>query len=564
MESGFWQIIPKTCRRRGISVAVTIFLRALLNFVGVATLLPVLMLLLDKDGAQSNSLFLSIRETLGMNSYINFTIVVCGLALLIIILKNLAVIRLYSFERDYIFTLYKHLSKRLYETYYSRGLHFIKHSNSAILTRNINGVCLIFVSGVLKPIATILGEGLLLILIIATLVWFNPIVALFAIAVVLPIGAIFYLLLRRNINNLGKQENELQRRKSRIVAETFRGYADIEIGGAFDLISKRFDEAMEEIISIRKRHATLSMLPQVFTETGLMLGLILFIAISLMLPNNDISLLFGLFTIATIRLIPSLRAIMSSWSTIRFNRYTIDILREVETAAVLPTENSVEKIIFNNAIELRNISFKFEDSDSNIITDLSLTIRKGEHIGIRGKSGVGKTTLFNLLLGLYRPSSGEIVVDGKSLVTEDIRKWQNSIGYVPQSVFITEGSIAENIAFGQNKDDIDYNRINEVVEIADLNHFIDSLPKGINTKISEQGNNLSGGQRQRIGIARALYKNCEILLLDEATSSLDGKTEESINSAIERLSNNNRALTIIIIAHRESTLQYCDRIITLE
>ncbi len=564
MERGFWDIIPHSYRRRGIGVALTIFLRALLNFVGVATLLPVLMLLLNPENAQLNTLLDTIRQVLGIDSDTNFTIIVCGLALCIILLKNISVIRLYSFERDYIFSLYKHLSKALYATYYRRGLHFIKHSNSTILTRNINSVCLIFVSGYLKPIATILGEGLLLVLVVATLVWFNPFVALLAIAVILPIGALFYLLLRRNINNLGKQENELQRRKSKIVAETFRGYADIEISGAYELMSKRFDEAMNDIISLRKRHATLAMLPQMFTETGLMLGLILFVVVNLILPNKEVALMFGVFAVATIRLIPSLRAIMTNWSTIRFNRFTLDTLKEIEYDNLEDVEYSDTRINFSDSIVLRNISFKFDDSDSNTITDFSLSVHKGEHIGIRGASGIGKTTLFNILLGLYRPTSGEIVVDGKRLSEANIRSWQNSIGYVPQSVFITEGSILENIVFGHSVDNIDYNRINEVVEIADLKRFIDALPEGINTKISEQGENLSGGQRQRIGIARALYKNCDILLLDEATSSLDGKTEESINTAIERLSNSNNALTIILIAHRETTLQYCDRIITLE
>lgn len=564
MERGFWDIIPQSYRRRSIGVALTIFLRALLNFVGVATLLPVLMLLLNPEGAKPNGLLDTIRQALGIDSDTNFTIIVCGLALCIILLKNISVIRLYSFERDYIFSLYKHLSKALYATYYRRGLHFIKHSNSTILTRNINSVCLIFVSGYLKPFATILGEGLLLVLVVATLVWFNPIVALLAISVILPIGILFYLLLRRNINNLGKQENELQRRKSRIVAETFRGYADIEIGGAYELMSKRFDEVMSDIISLRKRHATLAMLPQMFTETGLMIGLILFVVANLIIPNKEIALMFGVFAVATIRLIPSLRAIMTSWSTIRFNRFTIDTLKEIEYNNLEEVEYSDKKIDFSDSIELRNISFKFDDSDSNTITDFSLSVHKGEHIGIRGVSGIGKTTLFNILLGLYRPISGEVVVDGKSLNETDIRSWQNSIGYVPQSVFIAEGSIAENIAFGHSVDNIDYNRINEVIDIADLKQFIETLPEGINTKISEQGENLSGGQRQRIGIARALYKNCDILLLDEATSSLDGKTEESINTAIERLSNTNNALTIILIAHRETTLQYCDRIITLE
>jgi ABC-type multidrug transport system fused ATPase/permease subunit len=195
---------------------------------------------------------------------------------------------------------------------------------------------------------------------------------------------------------------------------------------------------------------------------------------------------------------------------------------------------------------------------------MSLEIHKGERLGIRGASGAGKTTLFNLILGLYRPTSGEIFIDGESLDSRNIRKWQNTIGYVSQSVFIADMTLAENVAFGQAPEQIDYQRVERALELAELRSFVDTLPDGLQSRIGEQGSRLSGGQRQRIGIARALYKNCDILFFDEATSSLDNRTEENINSAIRRLSTENESLTIVVIAHRESSLEYCDRIITIE
>ena len=215
-------------------------------------------------------------------------------------------------------------------------------------------------------------------------------------------------------------------------------------------------------------------------------------------------------------------------------------------------------------IELRNVSFKFDDAQRPTIENLSFTIKRGERLGIRGASGVGKTTLFNLILGLYRPTSGVIIVDGLELTQERMAKWHNSIGYVSQSVFISDGTLAENIAFGVDEQNIDYRRVNEAIAQANLMEFVESLSKGINTPIGEQGSRISGGQRQRIGIARALYKGCDIMLFDEATSSLDEVCEESINESITRLKEQNPNLTIVVIAHRESTLEYCDRVITLE
>ena len=561
--SRFWDIIPHSFRRRTLGVVVTIFLRAILNFVGVATLIPILILIVDSSNITSTGYLNWLYNALGVDSYPRFAIIVCLCVVGIILIKNIAVIYLYRFERDYIYSLYKHLSERLYESYYRKGLGYIKHSNTAVLTRNVNVVSLIFATNILKPIATIIGEGLLLMLMFVALTIYSPIIALIAVGLFLPIVAIFYFIMRKRLNAIGDRENAAQRAKGRIVAETFRGYADIEINNAFPLTLSNFSKAMDETVKLRKEYATISMLPQMFTEVGLAIGLTVIIMVSLYSTDGNLVLLLGIFAIAGVRLLPSLRTIMASWSSIRYNRYTIDTLRDAEEVS----KNSVtttDRFHFEHSIELRNLGFSFEDSETPLFDNISLTINKGERIGIRGASGVGKTTLFNVILGLYRPTSGAIYVDGEELRESNIRKWQNSIGYVSQSVFIADSTLLENIALGCDSSAIDIERIHSVIELADLTEFVASLPDGIHSRIGEQGSKISGGQRQRIGIARALYKNSEILFFDEATSSLDNKTEENINNAIHNLSLKNSSLTIVIIAHRESSLEYCDRIITLE
>ncbi|MBO5890749.1 MAG: ABC transporter ATP-binding protein [Alistipes sp.] len=559
-----WSIIPQDFRRPTLGVVATILLRAILNFVGVATLIPVLLLVINSESITSSEYLSKLYDSLNLSSYQQFAMVVCVSVVAILLVKNVAILLLYRSERNYTFSLYKRLSERLYRCYYNRGLGFIKRSNTAVLNRNVNVVSLIFVTGVLKPIATILGEGLLMLLIFVTLLLYSPVVALIAMGLFMPIAVAFYLLMRRKLNDIGERENIAQRTKGRIVAETFRGYADIEIGGAFPLSYKHFSEAMDEVIKLRKQHATIGMLPQMFTEVGLAIGLTTLIILSLSGATENLTLLLGIFAIAAVRLLPSLRTIMAGWSSIRYNHYTIDTLAECSDDELSPIINSEERINFNKSIELRNIEFSFEDATTPLLRELSLTINKGERVGIKGASGVGKTTLFNLILGLYRPTSGSIFIDGEELNDGNIRKWQNSIGYVSQSVFITDGSLVENIAFGCESKDIDYNLINEVIELANLKEFVSSLPQGIHTHIGEQGSKISGGQRQRIGIARALYKSADILLFDEATSSLDNDTEESINNAISNLANSNRSLTIVVIAHRDSSLEYCDRIIMLQ
>ena len=558
-----WSIIPESYRRRAIGVAATIFLRALLNFVGVAMLIPVLTLILDGDSFTSNEYLRNIYSWLDVNSFESFAVIVCVAVVAVILIKNIAILGLYRWERNYIYALYRHLSKALFISYHRRGFGFVKQQNSAVLTRNVNVVSLMFVAGVLKPIATIIGEVLLLTLIFVALLWYSPLAALLAVGLFLPIVAIFYLTLRRKLHDIGERENVAQRTKSRVVAECFRGYADVEIGGAFPYMFRRFEAAMNEVVSLRKRNATIGMLPQMFTEVGLAVGLVALVMLSVLNHSDNVALMFGIFAVAAIRLIPSVRGIMSSWSTMRYNRYAIDTLADIDVADDDSVVENGERMTFERTIELRNIDFRFDDADSNTINDLSLTINKGERLGIRGSSGVGKTTLFNLILGLYRPTNGEILVDGVRLSDDNIRSWQNAIGYVSQSVFIADMTLAENIAFGCDVKDIDYERVNKVIELANLKEFVASLSDGVNSRIGEQGSRISGGQRQRIGIARALYKGCDVLFFDEATSSLDDKTEENINNAIRRLSTDNRSLTIVVIAHRDSSLEYCDRIITL-
>lgn len=557
-----WRIIPQRYRRRTIWVAVTIFVRALLNFVGVATLIPILVLILDRDALTTNDHVAKAYALLGTESYSSFVTVVCAIVVGIILLKNIVVLLLYRTERNYIYSLYKHLSESLFLSYHNRGFSFIKGNNSAVLTRNVNVVSLMFVAGVLKPIATIISELLLFVLIMGAITWYAPTVALIAISLFLPVVAIFYFAMRRRLHSIGEMENAAQRLKSRIVAESFRGYADIEIGGAFPQMFKRFEGAIDEIVELRKRNATIGMLPQMFTEVGLAIGLATLVILSLGYGGDNIGMVFGIFAVAAIRLVPSIRGIMSSWSTIRYNLYTIDTMTDVDDRAPKPTAE-LNRFNLQSSIELNDVSFTFDDASKPTIDHLSLTIKKGERLGIQGASGVGKTTLFNLILGLYRPTSGCITVDGIELTDRNIRKWQNSIGYVSQSVFVTEGTLKDNIAFGCDSETIDIERLNRVIDYADLREFVDGLSDGIDTRIGEQGSRISGGQRQRIGIARALYKGCDVLLFDEATSSLDNRTEQNINQAIERLSRDNKSLTIVVIAHRDSSIEYCDRIITL-
>lgn len=565
MKQSVLGIIPRQFRARGYLVTFTILLRALLNFVGLAALLPVLYLILDSENIHSNRYLSEIYDTFGFSSDTSFVASVTAAMLLFITLKCLVNLALYRFERDYIYALYRYLSRNLYIDYFNRGLSFIKSSNSAVLSRNVNVVCYTFVAGVLRPLASIFSEAMLFAMLFAAILIYNPTAALLTVAIFVPSVWLYFALVRKRVNRYGDIENEAQRTKYRNVVETYRGYADIEINNAFPKMLSSFDRSIDTIIDVGAKNATVSTLPQIFTEIGLAAGMSLLVTMSVGSGSGDMKILFGIFAVAALRLLPSIRSIMAAWTALRYNRYTIDIIRDADINKTSTVEDTADdRFEFRDSIEIDDLSFRFADSDKDTLHGLSFVIRKGEKIGIKGRSGAGKTTLFNLLLGFYRPTGGGIRIDGELLSESNRRKWQNTIGYVSQSVFLTDNTILANIALGCDEESVDLDRVNKAVDMANLREFVDSLPNGLQSRIGECGALLSGGQRQRIGIARALYKRADILFFDEATSSLDSDTERGINESIETLSRNDDQLTIIIIAHRESSLDCCDRIIEIK
>jgi ABC-type multidrug transport system fused ATPase/permease subunit len=270
--------------------------------------------------------------------------------------------------------------------------------------------------------------------------------------------------------------------------------------------------------------------------------------------------LLGLFALAAYRILPSVNRMMIALISIKGYQYTFDIIASVK--GFEPDNITHQPISFNEEISIHELAFCFPDADKEVLNNINLTIKKGESIGIMGASGSGKTTLMNLLLGFWKPTRGTINIDEQSLSPETLKSWRDRIGYVQQEVYIIDGSVAENVAFGMESKEIDTQKLEKVLKQASLWEHIQNLPDTIHTNIGERGTRLSGGQRQRIGIARALYAGADVLFFDEATSALDTQTEEEITESIRTLADGN--LTLIIIAHRESTLKYCGRIIKLK
>ena len=267
--------------------------------------------------------------------------------------------------------------------------------------------------------------------------------------------------------------------------------------------------------------------------------MIVLILMNLHTDGSTLKILFAVFSIAALRMLPAIRTVVSRWMQIKFNQYAIDIISEnINTKTIVEKEEDScqDRLTFQNAIHVDNIYYTFEDElNTPIIEALSFSVKKGECVGIKGATGVGKTTLFYLLMGFYFPQKGKITIDNEELTPKTLKAWQNMIAYVSQEVFIFDASFAQNIAMTLDNDKIDRDKINKVLETVKLQSLFALYPDGMDTKIGEITNRLSGGEKQRLGIARALYKDAEVLFFDEATSALDAQTEQDIQLTIQQL-----------------------------
>ena len=524
-------------KKRGVWVAFSVLARALLDFAGVAALIPILL------------------TVFGEKADLKQALLVCLAALAFVLLKNAASIGLMRFQSRFLLDLYKEFSRKMFCNYYRRGLLFLKSKSSVQLGHEVSFVCYMFSLCVLSPIFRIAGEALLLVLMVSALMIWEPMVGMLLCLGFLPMVMFYIWVLKGKLRRYGAEELEARRVQSRTVVEAFRGYTELEISNAFQASLASFDKGLVIINHSRLRMETMQMFPTCLSEVSIVVGL----ALLLLVGEGNLGVVGGVFAIAAYRMIPAVRGILNGWNTLQNASYSIDVVVDGIKEDDVPVEESEGSFTFTNAIEINDLGFTFPDGGV-ILDHFQATIHRGERIGVRGPSGSGKSTLFNILLGFFPPTAGSILIDGRELTPSNRRQWHRLVGYVPQEIFIIQGSLADNIALGQP---VIREKITRVLEQVQLKEWAAELPDGMDTSLGEYGSRLSGGQKQRIGIARALYKDAEVLFFDEATSALDSNTEQEINAALQELSDSHKELTMIIIAHRESSLGFCDRIIDL-
>lgn len=539
MLKEIYHLLLPSERRMGMRVIMAVSFSALLNFAGLAALIPVLLFLIEEKEEKGEALLF------------------CLLAVGFILFKNVLVMGLSRFQNYFLLSLYKRLSFSLFSSYYHRGILFISRLGSTRLGYEVNYVCYAFSMSLLSPLLNMTADVLLILLVTAVLLVYAPMTVLMLYLAFFPFMLMYIFGIKRRIRYYGKKELLARREQTRIVTEAYKGYAELEVNHAFPSLQHSFLKGLDTISFCRLKLETVYHLPLCLSELSVVIGLTL-LALS---GTGNVKALVGIFAVGAFRLLPALRESLSAWTQIQNSVFCLRIIKAgMEDLFSTFEEKPTAGLSFEKEIAISNLSYTYPEG-KRVLKEFDCTIRKGEYIGIRGSSGIGKSTLFNLLLGFLKPDGGEIRIDGVLLSAENRKLWHRRIGYVPQGVFILDGTLAENVALGCC--DISKEKVKRILRQVRLDEWVDELPLGIDTLLGESGARLSGGQKQRVGIARALYKEADILLLDEATSALDTATECEINEMICGLRNDYRGLTVLSIAHRESSLAFCNRIITL-
>ena len=527
------------------------------EMLGLGILLPGLGIILNPNIGNDYPLLQPFTKlTVGLPQ---LQIVFWGMGSLIIVYIIKAFFLIFTTWRQSRFSasLSAQLSKELFYGYLRQPYSFHLKRNSAQMVRNIQGEVDQF-SAVSQAVINLCIELSAIIGIAAMLLIAEPLGAIVIISFLFISGFLFYNLTKNKILEWGKKRLYHDSRISQHLIQGLGSVKYLKLLDREEYFLNNFDKHNSDKANILTKQTTLIQVPRLYLELLAVIGMAGLI-IMMVLQNKSLNLLIptiGIFVAAAFRMIPSVNRIMSSIQSIRYSGAVIDVLyNEFYLIRLTPSEYfGTDEITFDNKIEIQNLTFCYQESDVKAINDINISILKGKMIGIIGKSGSGKSTLVDIILGFLKPSDGLVKSDGIN-IKQNMRVWQNYIGYVPQSIFLIDDSIRRNIAFGVPDDEIDEDAINRCIKSAQLEEYVVSLPEGLDTFVGEKGIRLSGGQRQRIGIARALYKDPPLLLLDEATSALDSATEKDVMTAVTAL---HGIKTILIIAHRLSTVSDCD------
>jgi len=561
--SGILKVMPKGFKKRSLGVSLLLLLNSVLELFGLASMIPLFTVVFKENIIHENNILSWLYTTLNFSSDNQFIIALTGVIVFTIIAKNFVSLLIFRYQAKFSYDLMEYFLLQLHKFYYSKGFLFFKENNSNVLFRDIFTIPQRFATGIVFGTMTLLNEIAVMTVIVIAIAMYDFSAFLLLAATVAPVFVIFYSLTKDRIKKIGHEINDVTPAITTNIYQSLFGYVDVIISGTYNFFRQRLTEniAIYKKPSIDK--VMLNFAPTKVIESSMVFAIFVIMVYGIFfLPSKESLLaLLGVFALSGYRIMPSINRIMQSLNGLIEMQYTFDVIGQLDNFKESKNVMEKESFEFKEKITIENLAFRYPSATNDVLKEYNLTIKKGEIIGIMGKSGGGKTTLMNILLGFLHPTGGNIKIDNIVLNSKNMACWQHKIGYVQQEVYLLDASLSENIAFGLHEDKIDYDKLKKVISLASLQELVAKMPEGLNTMVGERGAQLSGGQRQRVGIARALYFDSEVLFFDEATSALDAQTEKEITESINNLSG--KGLTMIIIAHRESSLKGADRIINI-
>jgi ATP-binding cassette, subfamily B, bacterial PglK len=558
-------LFNKKEKRKLIILFIMMILAALFETIGIGLIVPFVGIVTNPSMIVEHPVLSNLYNFFNFNSTSSFIIFAVIILLTIYVIKNLYLLLFQYTQFRIILNQQVKLSKELFKEYLTKPYTFHLQRNTADLLRNVNGEVSRVFQGIVISSFQLITEILVTTCILLLLFIAAPL-ATFTASILLGGSVfVFFKLFRKKISQLGKEQQTVSGLMIKWVNQGLGASKEVKVSGNEKFFINSYAYQSQIKANNSRYMKMLEQVPRLFIETLLVSVVLITMLIIVFQDRSTTELIstMALFAMAAFRLMPSITRVVALITTIKYSQPALSVVYkdlflnkekiEINVNSKLTT-NKKDSKTFYDCIKLDNVSFRYPNQKRYSVKNASLTIPIGQSVAFIGESGAGKTTIVDIILGLFTPENGQVLVDGIDL-EEQKSIWQKKIGYIPQSIFLSDDTIRGNIAFGVDNKDIDDAVVWRALEQAQLKEFVEALPDKLNTSVGERGVRLSGGQRQRIGIARALYHNPEILFMDEATSALDNETEKEIMKAIDGLKGDK---TLIIIAHRLSTIENCD------
>jgi ATP-binding cassette, subfamily B, bacterial PglK len=561
-------LLDRRERLRFYQLLAMIVVMGILDMVGVAAILPFLAVVSNPAQIEKSRYLAPLQHWTGFTDPNSFLIFL-GAGVFAVIVLSLGFKTLTLHAVGHFSHMRNHsISSRLLSRYLAQPYVWFLRRHSADLGKQVLSEVQSLVSGAIIPAMRLLAQSASLLFLVVLLLAVSPVVALSASVLLGGSYVVIFLVVRRQLLRLGARRLTANKERFQIAQEAMGGIKEVKLMGLEQAYLSRFRGPSHQMAEDTAAMQLVGEMPRHLLEAIAFGGMIVLIMVLMLKDGSSLSSILptlGVFAFASLRMFPAVQQIYHSLTQLRSSAPVLDAIHRdiTETAGTpKPGRASTDALHLHDQLELVAVDYTYPQADRPVLQDLSLTIPARTTVGIVGGTGAGKTTAVDVMLGLLAPQAGALRVDGAAITPETLRAWQNTIGYVPQQIFLVDDSVAANIAFGIPVDQVDMAAVERAAKVANLHDFVMSdLAQGYQTYVGERGVRLSGGQRQRIGIARALYHDPDVLILDEATSALDNLTERAVMEAVHNLSHEK---TIIMIAHRLSTVKECETIFLME